>query len=254
MGKHPRDKSQGSLRGLAPSVKNIGERKEATTLLSAMSLAHSWQVSGLLLVETMISVSRFTCLCKDDAGKKLVIITGLEDVPCPNCGGTLFVHGTCRRWLKLISRRVLLRLRVFQCRNCHKTHRELPDDIIPCKRYSASALSTACHAIDIADAVDDTDFGESPVLQSPGVPAEDVRVCDPVIRKRIKDWLFCFFAYARIILHTTQRRENTKESSPLCLLYFRLKQYTHALVNQGKWVQHCSVFTCPRNCGILTTR
>ncbi len=96
-----------------------------------MSLVHSWQVSGLLLIETMISVSQFTYFCKDDAGKKLVIITGLEDVPCPNCGGTLFVHGTCRRWLKLIGRSVLLRLRVLQCRDRRRFPAEVPLRAVP---------------------------------------------------------------------------------------------------------------------------
>ena len=67
-------------------VKKYGERKEATTLLCVMSLAHSWRVSDLLLVETMISVSRFTCLCKDNAGKKLVspanLLLALQSTVC----------------------------------------------------------------------------------------------------------------------------------------------------------------------------
>ena len=70
----------------------------------------------------MISVSRFTLFRK---GTEL-IVTGLEDIPCPNCGGNLCVHGTCKRKLKVLSGETYtLRLRVMECSMCRKTHREL---------------------------------------------------------------------------------------------------------------------------------
>jgi len=64
-----------------------------------------------------------TELCKDGE----IIFTGTEQVPCPICGGELKVHGTCKRKLETEDgENLLYRLRVMECKQCGRTHRELP--------------------------------------------------------------------------------------------------------------------------------
>lgn len=60
---------------------------------------------------------------------------------CPLCGSRLFSHGTCRR--KSIEEDCLEihHLRVLKCRNCKKTHRELPDTLVPYKHYGRKLIS-----------------------------------------------------------------------------------------------------------------
>lgn len=60
---------------------------------------------------------------------------------CPLCGSRLFSHGTCRR--KSIEEDCLEihQLRVLKCRNCKRTHRELPDTLVPYKHYGRKLIS-----------------------------------------------------------------------------------------------------------------
>jgi hypothetical protein len=64
-----------------------------------------------------------------------------EVVPCPCCGERLIVIGSRQR--KLASgggERRLLVIRRLQCTGCQKIHHELPDCIVPYKRYESSCI------------------------------------------------------------------------------------------------------------------
>ena len=61
---------------------------------------------------------------------------------CPLCGLRLFSHGTCKRRVTTEDGLEIHRLRVLKCRNCKRTHRELPDTIIPYKHYGRETIST----------------------------------------------------------------------------------------------------------------
>lgn len=57
---------------------------------------------------------------------------------CPDCGQKMKVHGTCKRNVRTAQDPdgKQYRLRVLICRPCGKTHRELPDFVVPHKGYS----------------------------------------------------------------------------------------------------------------------
>lgn len=65
-----------------------------------------------------------------------------EKPTCPLCGSRLFSHGTCKRRVTTEDGLEIHRLRVLKCRNCKRTHRELPDTIIPYKHYGRETIST----------------------------------------------------------------------------------------------------------------
>lgn len=61
---------------------------------------------------------------------------------CPLCGSRLFSHGTCRRRTITEDYLEIHHLRVLKCRKCKRTHRELPDTIIPYKHYGRELISS----------------------------------------------------------------------------------------------------------------
>lgn len=64
-----------------------------------------------------------------------------DDVTCPNCGGNLKYYDKVQRILRTkgrVTRRVEIRRLI--CVKCGKTHRELPDYILPYKQYEAEII------------------------------------------------------------------------------------------------------------------
>ena len=182
----------------------------------------------------MISVSRFTLLRKGAD----VIATGQEDIPCPECGGKLGVHGTCRRKLKGLSGETnMLRLRVMECSACGITHRELIEGIVPYKRYSIDLLCAICEAPDagIADSsVTDEHNDDKSHTESQETP--DAYICEESTRNRFISWVSWFLAYMNEIgLGQSQSRQGQKRLSLTDLL----KKGIREIVNSGRWkIQH----------------
>ena len=84
----------------------------------------------------MIIVSRFDSVW--DEKRQGFVIVGTENIPCPDCEGDLKPYDTCKRHVthlddEEVGHRVLYVLRRLQCENCKKTHRELPNFIVPYK-------------------------------------------------------------------------------------------------------------------------
>lgn len=164
----------------------------------------------------MIIVTYFTQYIKDG----VVVITGTEVIPCPICGGRLFVHGTCIRRVKAADGEIMVfRLRVMECADCHHTHREIPSSIItPYKRFGTEAISQM---------------------------AEDPEECcvEPLVMFRILVWLSLFFIYAQGIEESLIQRNllGTKYTGRDCR--DRLSYYVRIVVNSGERVQHRSVTT-----------
>lgn len=105
-------------------------------------------------------------------------ILSYEDSCCPICGGRLKVHGTCNRkaWTPADNSdnsdivQVEYSLRILECTQCGKTHRELPNELVPYKRYS---LSLICEEVE-----------------------EQNYTCDTSTMLRLKLWLNWFICYA----------------------------------------------------------
>ncbi len=147
----------------------------------------------------------------------LIFFTGPGNIACPDCGGKLNVHGTCRRKIKTPVAEKLYRLRVMECVHCGKTHRELPGGFIPYKRMDAQFIS------EIAEAS----------------TAEHMTLAESSTWRRAKMWVAWFLQYARELLCRM-------EAAAPCFL---TKQITGGLtsqliyltiltVNSGNWIQH----------------
>ena len=63
---------------------------------------------------------------------------GIEMPCCPECGRRMNVHGTYERKLRTRKYPEGIRyvLRVLDCKSCCRSHREIPDFIVPRKSYS----------------------------------------------------------------------------------------------------------------------
>ena len=68
-------------------------------------------------------------------------IRSTEKVPCPCCDGELTVAGSRPRvWYKGNGDRAKLIIRRLRCKPCGRMHHELPDLLIPYKRYDAESI------------------------------------------------------------------------------------------------------------------
>lgn len=180
----------------------------------SMSKGHyTSHATGNAVSKSMIIITDYTSLCKGD----LIIVTGPSDSCCPICGGTLNVRSTCVRKVRKEGTAQRLRLRVMKCRICQKTHREIPDDVIPYKRTSL------------------TDFCE---IAAEGI---DEYPCDTSTWQRMKAWLSWFLAFARSV-------ERSLVYSGLLLatkaagdsLRAETAYFVRLVVNSGNWIHNRS--------------
>ena len=156
----------------------------------------------------------------------------MEDLPCPCCGGKLFVHGTCKRHLKATGGNAILRLRVMECERCRTTHREMPNGLVPYKHYSAEMLC-AIFSGNLTESQEDTSSIDTRIASEKEEFAGDTCICDVSVRQRIIQWLSWFMTIVR----------NKEEISSDCTFFSdsicsKLKHYVRIVVNSGKWKQH----------------
>ena len=166
----------------------------------------------------MISLSQFSQSCNEKDAK--IYIYSQEDSVCPVCGGALKVHGTCTRRVWYGEERRNYRLRVMECRCCGKTHRELPEGIVPYKRHGLNSLC------EIAEAT------------------ESQYTCESSTWLRIRFWLAWFLWYAQNIMEGLIASEQLpKTFHPGHSLYRRTASFVRLVVNSGNWEQHRSAMT-----------
>lgn len=90
----------------------------------------------------MVIITRFTLDWKT-SGKFFSVISQ-ESVPCPCCVGELRCIGSrLRGCLDAFGTRAILSIRRLRCLTCRKIHHELPDRLVPYKRYEAEVFETA---------------------------------------------------------------------------------------------------------------
>ena len=147
----------------------------------------------------------------------IVIFTGLEEVPCPVCGGRLKVRGTCHRRLITKDGAEVYRLRVMECCSCAKTHRELPDEIVPYKR----------HSVDMIESI------------SMAEPGNHETITDHSTWRRITLWVIWFRQYAQNILEGLKiLAASSRTEFPGELSCSSLANSVRIVANSGNWVQH----------------
>ena len=71
----------------------------------------------------------------------MFFVRSAEIVPCPCCGKVLYVIGSRRRvWYQSSGARSIMMIRRLRCESCSKIHHELPDKLVPYKRYDAESI------------------------------------------------------------------------------------------------------------------
>ena len=111
-----------------------------------------------------------------------------------------------------------MRLRVLECERCGKTHRELPEQIVPYKRHNVESICT--------------------MLDAP-----DECIPEPSVRLRVLAWIAWFWAYAKHIMDSLQRQGFQVSEPPGGSNKRRLTYFVRLVVNSGNWKQHRSVMT-----------
>ena len=82
------------------------------------------------------------------------LVRSMEQVLCPCCGGDFMVIGSRRRkYIRSSGESCSLVIRRLRCRQCNRIRHELPDILVPYKRYDSEsivAVVTGSSALSVA--------------------------------------------------------------------------------------------------------
>ena len=205
--------------GRAPAMEllHATERKQKPHFHHALTRKQTMSGSEVSLTCVMVSLTRFWQKNKGD----LIIIVANEILRCPCCEGELFVRGTCHRQaINSAGIKKHYLLRVLQCRDCHRTHRELPAPLVPYKRYDGEAITY--------------------IESNPSDAPCNTRTVDLILR-----WLAWFISYAKHICES----QSLILSIPLPKASgeTRLSEFmslVRIVVNSGNWLHNRTEFFC----------
>lgn len=137
-------------------------------------------------------------------------ITGTQIVLCPHCGGELKSYDRrFRNYINNVGDQILLYLRRLKCQSCRKMHTELPDYLVPYKRY----------CVEVIEEVATT--GRSRIPE------------DTCTRQKIKQWYRSILPQLKAIW---QRLTKQHLVSPF--VSPSLRNMVKATVNSGFWIYH----------------
>lgn len=162
-----------------------------------------------------------------------------ELVPCPCCGNDLKVIGSRKRKSKVSGEETrILIIRRLRCQDCSKIHHELPDCLVPYKRYASTSIEQ--------------------VLSE--VQSHSDLAADEVTLYRLKKWFHGILPYLlgglrSIAIHLDQ--DPVKEPSVLSQSVHQrighyvgnepgwLKRIVRPIVNANLWIHTRSAFLSP---------
>ena len=137
----------------------------------------------------------------------MFFVRSAEIAPCPCCQERLAVIGSRRRvWYKSSGEKTKLIIRRLCCEMCKKIHHELPDMLVPYKRYDAESIE--------------------------GVVSEPARsdvAADESTISRWRSWFLAWAVYAAGCLQSISIRLNFPVERPSTL-------HTSALQSLGRFV------------------
>lgn len=151
-----------------------------------------------------------------------------ETVYCPNCEGQLKVIGSRSRGvIEYSGEKKALIIRRLRCQGCGRVHHELPDIIVPYKRYSSEARE---------------------LIVSSSHVGKDTYPCEHSTATRIKIWFFLLSEYIKNTL--TSLRLIYNRDIELCNdvdflikslennsgITGWLKKLVRFFVNSGRWL------------------
>jgi hypothetical protein len=75
--------------------------------------------------------------------KQEFFVKSAEKSCCPCCGGSLYIYGSRKRgYINSEGIRKVLMIRRLCCEHCGKIHHELPDLLVPYKRYASQSIES----------------------------------------------------------------------------------------------------------------
>jgi len=135
-----------------------------------------------------------------------LFVVALESRYCPVCQTMLMQRGTRKRVLcKSDSEKQMLIIRRLRCESCKRIHHELPDCIVPYKRYGASPIEAIVNGAD--------------------------EVCGNNTARRIRAWWETVKPYFLAILLTLVERFSVSFGKPPAF-----KEIVRAVANSNNWV------------------
>lgn len=156
-----------------------------------------------------------------------------ETAHCPCCDGRLIVVGSRKRFLiQPDGSKIWLVIRRLYCTHCNRIHHELPDMVMPYKRYSTQAV-------------------EEILSGTTSVPIPVA--CENSTMRRIRIWFFLLRSYFESCLQSLKQLFQTDaefliEIDKMVPLEVEtlpagwLRCLVRTLVNSGRWRQTRSAF------------
>ena len=137
------------------------------------------------------------------------IVVALEASYCPTCQTILLMRATRERvcW-KGDAEKIILIIRRLYCETCNCIHHELPDKVVPFKRYSASVIEKIAHGQAIKDAP-----------------------CSEGTARRLRCWWKSVKPYFLYILTTLIARYGVSFDKPPAF-----KETVRAVANSNNWI------------------
>lgn len=101
-------------------------------------------ISQKRLPNNMVIISKYRLVRKTSG--EIFSVVSEENVPCPCCTGKLFAIGSrIRKCVGSCAEKTNLRIRRLRCSCCQRIHHELPDLLVPYKRFCAVSVEAALH-------------------------------------------------------------------------------------------------------------
>ena len=158
----------------------------------------------------------------------ILYVRSAEAQRCPICGRGLTVSGSRRRGLiEYSGEKKILRIRRLWCDRCRRIHHELPDIVVPYKRYGAEAIEN--------------------ILTDKPEKADDYP-CEISTARRIKLWFFLLREYYESAMESIRAYwEEDKEIAAVISRLLPLSEHHHfpagwlrtlvrILVNSNRWL------------------
>ena len=157
-------------------------------------------------VRAMLQIRNYRLEVK--IGTVTFFVINLESSNCPLCQMLLFVRGTRKRvFYKSEEEKITLIIRRLYCENCKRIHHELPDCIVPYKRYGAEVIEN--------------------IVNGKGAEAP----CPEGTVKRIRGWWKAVVTYFLNIQKTLEEKLPAEFSKPPAF-----REIVRAVANSNHWV------------------
>lgn len=160
--------------------------------------------------------------------KGIFYVRSREIQRCPICGSELTVSGSRRRGLVEESgEKKILKIRRLWCDRCSRLHHELPDIVVPYKRYGAEVIEN--------------------ILMDKPKDADDTP-CELSTARRIKLWFFLLREYYESTMESIRAYwKGDKEIAAVTSRLLPLSEHHHfpagwlktlvrLLVNSNRWI------------------